>query len=60
MNKQEIKDLLKDVVVNFIKDDPEAAKTSFHGALGAKMRDRVNPPEDESVVDQATHDGSED
>jgi hypothetical protein len=44
MDKDEIKALLKDVISNFIKDEPDAAKENFHDVLSAKMRDRVNPP----------------
>jgi hypothetical protein len=49
MDKDEIKATLKDLVSNFIKDEPDAAKQNFHDALNAKMRDRVNPPHVESL-----------
>ena len=43
MTPEEIKSLLKDVISNFIKTDPDAAKENLHTALTAKARERINP-----------------
>ena len=55
MDAQEVKDRLKNVFINLVKDDNEAAKAELHDVLSAKMRDRVSPPEiashDEVVAD---------
>lgn len=43
MDPQEVKDRLKNVFVNLVKDDKEAAQAELHDVLAAKMRNRVNP-----------------
>jgi hypothetical protein len=53
MDKDEIRSLLKDIVSNFIKDEPDAAKENFHLAISAKARDRVNPPTVETEEEAA-------
>lgn len=53
MDKEEIKAALKDLISNFIKDEPDAAQANFHDALSAKMRDRVNPPAVETEEEAA-------
>ncbi len=53
MNPEEVKALLMDVVSNFIKDEPDAAKKNFHDALTGKARDRVNPPAVETEEEAA-------
>jgi hypothetical protein len=59
MDKDEIKATLKDLVSNFIKDEPDAAKQNFHDALNAKMRDRVNPPHVETEEEIAAREEAE-
>lgn len=59
MDKDEIKALLKDVVSNFIKDEPDAAKQNFHDVLSAKMRDRVNPPHVETEEEKVAREAAE-
>ena len=55
----ETKALVKDMIINMIKNDDEAVSQNFHSALAAKMQDRVTPPEievdpaeDESVNEE--------
>lgn len=37
------RNIIKDLVIDLIKDDPEAAREKFHTMLGDKMRSRVSP-----------------
>ena len=53
MDNEEVKALLKDVISNFIKDEPDAARENFHAALSAKMRERVNPTVPETAEEAA-------
>jgi hypothetical protein len=39
----ETKALVKDMIINMIKNDDEAVSQNFHSALAAKMQDRVTP-----------------
>jgi hypothetical protein len=43
MDAAEVKDRLKSVINNLIKDQPEEASKDLHDVLAAKMRDRINP-----------------
>jgi hypothetical protein len=50
MDAQEVKDRLKSVINNLIKDDPTAASQDLHDVLAAKMRARISPETAEEVV----------
>ena len=45
MDAAEVKDRLKSMINNLIKDQPEEASKDLHDVLAAKMRDRINPEE---------------
>ena len=51
MDAEEVKDRLKSVINNLIKDQPDEAKKELHDVLAAKMRDRISPPEPEGTPD---------
>lgn len=59
MDNEEVKALLKDVISNFIKDEPDAARENFHAALSAKMRERVNPTVAETEEEAAAREALE-
>lgn len=59
MDNEEVKALLKDVISNFIKDEPDAARENFHAALSAKMRERVNPTVPETAEEAAAREAAE-
>ena len=46
MSSEDVKAQIKDMISDFIKDDPESAKQNFHAALASKMQDRINPVEE--------------
>ena len=52
----ETKALVKDMIINMIKNDDEAVSQNFHSALAAKMQDRVTPAEVEIEVDPTAKD----
>lgn len=55
MDAAEVKDRLKSVINNLIKDQPEEASKDLHDVLAAKMRDRISP-EEAAAVETATVD----
>lgn len=62
MSPEEIKSMLKDVVSNFIKDEPDTAKENFHAVLSAKLQAKTNPvvPEtDEEIAARLEAEASE-
>lgn len=42
MDNEEIKNMLKDVIGNFIKDEQDEARENFHNALTMKAREKLN------------------
>ena len=60
MNPEEVKDRLKSVINNVIKDQPEEATKELHDILAAKMRQRITGEEDVvPTTDEVVPDGDE-
>jgi hypothetical protein len=52
MDNNEMKDKLRELINSLIKGedaDIEAASSAHHDVLAAKMRNRINPPQEENT-----------